>query len=182
MEPVEITNLREVFELIWPDIDWSDEHHVRTPARVIEAWKQQTTYEDFDLTTFQDDGADEMVIVKDITFNSMCAHHLLPFVGKAHVAYIPNGRIVGLSKLARVVRMYAANLQVQEKLTTEIAQHLEFALEPLGVAVLMEAEHTCMTVRGVQAAGALTTTSKMTGVFLDPTTGARQEFLNLVRS
>jgi GTP cyclohydrolase I len=172
--------LRMVFESLWPGINWEDEHHKKTPERVIKMWEEQTASEDFEFTTFADP-SDEMVIVKDITFNSVCAHHLLPFVGIAHVAYIPDGKLCGLSKLARAVRQSAAALQVQENLTAEIAKFIEQVLRPKGVAVVMEAEHHCMTVRGVRAAGASTITSKMTGVFLDPSTGARAEFLNLIK-
>jgi GTP cyclohydrolase I len=109
----------------------------------------------------------------------MCAHHLIPFVGYAHIGYIPDGQIVGLSKFARLVKSYARDLTVQEDLTDVICQRIEQELIPKGTAVVMKAEHMCMTIRGVQSPGTLTTTSKMTGVFLDATKGARQEFLTL---
>ena len=128
------------------------------------------------------DKHDEMVIVKDIHFASICEHHLAPFIGRGHIAYIPkDGRIVGLSKLARLVDTFARRLQVQERLTSEIADTLFEVLKPVGVMVVMEAEHTCMTVRGVKKPGALTITSAIRGGFRkDPRT--RAEFLSLVRS
>ena len=122
----------------------------------------------------------QMVIVKDIELYSLCEHHLLPFYGKAHVAYIPNGYITGLSKIARVVECFARRLQVQERLTVQIRDCIQDTLNPLGVAVVIEASHTCMTLRGVQKANAVTTTSAFSGIFLkDERT--RNEFLNLIR-
>ncbi len=122
----------------------------------------------------------QMVIVKDIDFYSLCEHHILPFFGKVHVAYIPNGYITGLSKIARVVETYARRLQVQERLTTQIRDCIQDTLHPLGVAVVIEASHTCMTLRGVQKANAVTTTSAFSGIFLkDERT--RNEFLNLIK-
>ena len=123
---------------------------------------------------------DEMVLEKDIVFYSTCEHHLMPFYGKAHVAYIPNGVITGLSKIARVVETFARRLQVQERLTTQIRDCIQDTLNPLGVAVVIEASHTCMTLRGVQKANAVTTTSAFSGIFLrDERT--RNEFLNLIK-
>lgn len=123
----------------------------------------------------------QMVIVKDIEMYSICEHHLLPFFGKAHVAYIPNGKITGLSKLARVVDSYAKRLQVQERLTMQIRDCIQNALNPLGVAVVIEAQHLCMMMRGVQKQNSVTTTSAFTGVFLsDPRT--REEFIHLIGS
>ena len=119
-----------------------------------------------------------MVIVKDIDFFSLCEHHMLPFYGKAHVAYIPNGYITGLSKIARVVDIFSHRLQVQERLTGQVADAMVRELDPLGVLVVMEAEHTCMTMRGVRAAGALTTTSAVRGCLRDLKT--RQEALRLL--
>ncbi len=122
----------------------------------------------------------QIVLVKDIEIYSLCEHHMLPFYGKAHVAYIPNGVITGLSKIARVVETYARRLQVQERLTTQIRDCIQDTLNPLGVAVVIEASHTCMTLRGVQKANAVTTTSAFSGIFLkDERT--RNEFLNLIR-
>lgn len=120
----------------------------------------------------------EMVIVKDIELFSLCEHHLLPFYGRAHIAYIPNGKIVGLSKLARVVDAYARRFQVQERLTTQIRDCVQEALEPLGVAVVIEAKHLCMMMRGVQKQNSVTTTSAFTGEFEKQPT--RNEFINLI--
>ena len=121
----------------------------------------------------------QMVVVKDIAFYSLCEHHLLPFFGKAHVAYIPNGKITGLSKIARVVDVFARRLQVQERMTTQIKECIQETLNPLGVMVVIEAEHLCMQMRGVQKSGAITTTSDFTGAFNRPET--REEFMNLIR-
>ena len=122
-----------------------------------------------------------MVVVKDIELYSMCEHHMMPFIGKAHVAYIPNGKITGLSKIARVVEAYARRLQVQERLTEQIRDCIQDALNPLGVAVVIEAMHTCMSMRGVQKANAVTTTSAFSGVFLS-SARTRSEFFSLVSS
>ena len=121
----------------------------------------------------------QMVVVKDIEIYSLCEHHMLPFVGKAHVAYIPNGRIVGLSKIPRVVEAYARRLQVQERLTRQIKDCLEEVLEPLGVAVVIEAQHLCMSMRGVQKQNSVTTTSDFTGAFLG-SSKTREEFLHII--
>jgi GTP cyclohydrolase I len=127
-----------------------------------------------------DEDHHNMVIVKDIEMYSMCEHHMLPFFGKVHVAYIPNGKIVGLSKLPRVVEVFARRLQVQERLTEQIARALMDVLEPQGVGVVIEAAHLCMMMRGVEKQNSRTVTSAMKGVFLDDL-GAREEFLRLVR-
>ena len=121
----------------------------------------------------------QMVVVKDITFYSLCEHHLLPFFGKVHVAYIPNGKITGLSKIARVVDVFARRLQVQERLTTQIKECIQNTLNPLGVMVVVEAEHLCMQMRGVQKQNSVTTTSDFTGAFNRPET--REEFMNLIQ-
>ena len=130
--------------------------------------------------TFQVDN-NEMVIEKDITFYSMCEHHLLPFYGKAHVAYIPNGYITGLSKVARVVECFARRFQVQERLTVQIRDCIQEALDPMGVAVVIEAAHTCMQMRGIQKQNSVTTTSAFTGAFLK-NQNTRQEFLQIISS
>jgi GTP cyclohydrolase I len=123
---------------------------------------------------------DEMVIVKDIEFFSMCEHHLLPFFGKAHIAYVPNGKVIGLSKIPRVVDVYARRLQVQERLTTQIADAISEAIDPQGVAVILEAQHLCMMMRGVEKQHSATVTSAMLGVFKTQIQ-TRNEFLSLVR-
>lgn len=123
----------------------------------------------------------QMVIVKDIDFYSLCEHHMLPFFGKAHVAYIPNGYITGLSKIARVVEAFSRRLQVQERLTTQIRNCLQDCLNPLGVAVVIEAQHMCMQIRGVQKQNSVTTTSAFTGIFLDHL-HTREEFVHLIGS
>ncbi|HPC26462.1 MAG TPA: GTP cyclohydrolase I FolE, partial [Paludibacteraceae bacterium] len=122
----------------------------------------------------------QMVIVKDIDFYSLCEHHLLPFFGRAHVAYIPNKKITGLSKIARVVEIYARRLQVQERMTTQIKQCIQNTLEPMGVMVIIEAQHLCMQMRGVQKLNSITTTSDFTGVFQEART--REEFMNLIKN
>ena len=122
----------------------------------------------------------DIVLVKDIELYSMCEHHMLPFIGKCHVAYIPNGKITGLSKIARVVETYARRLQVQERLTVQIRDCIMDALKPLGVAVVIEAMHTCMSLRGVQKSNAITTTSAFSGIFLS-SARTRNEFLNLIK-
>jgi GTP cyclohydrolase I len=162
-------------------VDLTDESLRWTPARVARMYAELLAPSTFDLTTFPNDGAyDELVIVKGIPFSSLCEHHLMPFTGVAHVAYLPGARIVGLSKLARVVEMYARRLQVQERMTTQVADWLEANLEPRGVGVVVEAEHLCMTVRGVRTPGARTITSSVRGIVrTDPRT--RAEFLALVQ-
>ena len=152
-----------------------------TPRRVA-AFAARLAHEPFSLTSFpDDDGYDELVVVRDIPFHSLCMHHLLPFHGVAHVAYLPGERIVGLSKLARVVKLHARDLQVQERLTMQVATFLREHLQPKGVGVVIEAEHLCMSLRGVQKAGTRTTTSALLGLLRDdPRT--RQEFLSLVRA
>lgn len=157
----------------------------RTPQRVAEFYAELTEgmWEDPNqhIVSLPGDSHDEMVIVRDISIASVCEHHLAPFVGKCHIAYIPKGgRIVGLSKLARIAEMYAKRLQVQERLTTQIANTLDELLKPLGVMVVIEAEHTCMTLRGVKKSGAKTITSAVLGGFRkDPRT--RAEAMSLIK-
>jgi GTP cyclohydrolase IA len=150
-----------------------------TPRRVAGAYAELLEPPPFDLTTFpNDEGYDELVMTRDIPFSSLCEHHLLPFVGVAHVAYIPGERILGLSKLARVVDLFARRLQVQERLTKQVATWLRDQLSPKGVGVVLEAEHMCMTIRGVRAPGTRTVTSALYGRLRDdPRT--RTEFLSL---
>jgi GTP cyclohydrolase I len=159
--------------------DLSDESVRDTPRRMAETYAELLTPRPFTATTFpNDEGYDELVVARDIPFHSLCEHHLLPFHGVAHVGYLAGARIVGLSKLARVVDLYARRLQVQERLTTQVARWLGETLEPRGVGVVLEAEHLCMSLRGVQKPGARTITSALHGVVRDdPRT--RQEFLAL---
>ncbi len=166
--------------------DSSREGLIKTPERVAKAMQFLTK-------GYNEDGEQiiksaifkeeykQMVLVKDIELYSMCEHHMLPFYGKAHVAYIPNGYITGLSKIARVVECYARRLQVQERLTVEIRDCIQRALNPIGVAVVIEAAHTCMQMRGVQKQNSVTTTSAFTGVFLSQAQ-TRNEFLSLIGS
>ncbi len=158
---------------------------VKTPERVAKAFR-------FFTEGYQEDSAavlngavfpiayDEMVVIRDIDFFSLCEHHLLPFYGKCHVAYLPNGRIVGLSKIPRLVEVFSRRLQVQERLTVQIAEALQQKLNPQGVAVVMEARHLCMMMRGVETPNAVAVTSSMQGVFQSQQQ-TREEFLNLIR-
>jgi GTP cyclohydrolase I len=159
--------------------DPSSEQLLDTPRRVAASYAEFLTPAPFTPTTFpNDEGYDELVLAKAIPFSSLCQHHLLPFVGVAHVGYLPAGRILGLSKLARVVERFARRLQLQERLTTQVADWLQAQLDPKGVGVVLEAEHQCMTLRGVRAAGARTVTSALHGrLRTDPR--SRQEFLAL---
>jgi len=161
--------------------DLSGESLADTPARVARMYAELLTPSPFDPTTFPNDGGyDELVVARDIPFYSLCEHHLLPFIGVAHVAYLPGDRIIGLSKLARVVESFARAMQVQERLTTQVAAWLQRELSPKGVGVVLEAEHLCMSLRGVQKAGATTVTSALHGAVRDdPRT--RQEFLALTQ-
>ena len=158
---------------------------VKTPERVAKALQFMTK-------GYQEDGVEiirgaifdeeyqQMVLVKDIDLYSTCEHHMMPFIGKCHIAYIPNGKITGLSKIARVVETFARRLQVQERLTVQIRDCIEEALHPLGVAVVIEASHTCMQIRGVEKANSITTTSAFSGAFLN-SDKTRNEFLNLIK-
>ncbi|MFL5887241.1 MAG: GTP cyclohydrolase I FolE [Thermoleophilaceae bacterium] len=150
-----------------------------TPRRVAAAYAEMLTPTEFNMTTFPNDaGYDELVVARDIPFHSLCMHHLLPFHGVAHVAYLPGERIIGLSKLARVVELFARDLQLQERLTTQVADWLEEHLAPKGVGVVLEAEHMCMSLRGVQKPGARTMTSAVHGLLRDDSR-TRAEFLAL---
>lgn len=157
---------------------------LRTPDRVAQAWHDltqgyRTNLEDLVNGAIYDEKYDEMVAVKRIEFFSLCEHHLIPFYGRCNVAYIPNGRVIGLSKIPRIVEMFARRLQLQERLTAQIAESLDEVLRPKGVAVVMEAYHMCMMMRGVEKQNSLTTTSEMLGVFkTNPQT--RNEFLSLM--
>jgi GTP cyclohydrolase I len=147
---------------------------------VARAYAELLTPEPFVATTFpNDEGYDELVLARDIPFSSLCEHHLLPFTGVAHVAYLPGDRLLGLSKLARVVKHFSRRPQVQERLTTQVADWLVEELHPKGVGVVLEAEHTCMSIRGVQASGVRTVTSALAGLVRDDPR-SRSEFLALV--
>lgn len=177
------SHVKEILALIGEDS--GREGLVKTPERVAKALQFLTK-------GYGDNGADiirsavfeeeykHMVLVKDIELFSLCEHHMMPFIGKAHVAYIPDGKITGLSKIARVVECYARRLQVQERLTEQIRDCIQDALHPLGVAVVIEAMHTCMSMRGVQKTNAVTTTSAFSGVFL-ASARTRSEFLSLIK-
>jgi GTP cyclohydrolase IA len=159
--------------------DPASEHLADTPRRVAHAYAEMLTPREFDLTTFpNEEGYDELVLARGIPVQSLCEHHMLPFQGVAHVGYLPGERILGLSKLARVVELFARDLQVQERLTKQVADWLLEHLAPRGVGVVIEAEHLCMSLRGVRAAGSRTVTSTMLGTLRDDAR-TRQEFFAL---
>lgn len=161
--------------------DPGSEHLEATPIRVARAYEEMLSSRPFDLTTFPNtEGYDELVVVRDITFSSLCEHHLLPFVGVAHVAYSPAQRILGLSKLARVVELHARRLQVQERMTHQIAEWLQTELTPQGVGVVIEAEHMCLRLRGAKSPGTTTITSSLRGSLRNDAR-TRSEFLALVQ-
>lgn len=174
---------QKVLELLGEDIE--REGLLKTPLRVAKAMQFLTQgYEinpvDILKSALFKEDYRQMVLVKNIDFYSMCEHHLLPFFGKAHIAYIPNGYVTGLSKIARVVDAYSRRLQVQERLTTQIRDVIQDTLKPLGVAVVIEAQHMCMQMRGVQKQNSVTTTSDFTGAFLK--TATREEFIHLINA
>jgi GTP cyclohydrolase I len=159
--------------------DPASEHLIETPRRVARSYAELLTPRVFDLTTFpNDEGYDELVLARGIPFQSLCQHHLLPFAGVAHVGYLPATRLLGLSKLARVVELFARDLQVQERLTKQVADWLQEHLSPKGVGVVLEAEHQCMALRGVRATGAKAVTSAVHGLLRDDAR-SRQEFFAL---
>jgi GTP cyclohydrolase I len=168
---------RELLLALGADVD--AEGLRETPRRMADAYTELLTPQPFRATTFpNDDGYDELIVARAIPFHSLCMHHLLPFHGVAHIGYLPGERIIGLSKLGRVVELFARDLQIQERLTTQIARWLERELEPKGVGVVLEAEHMCMSLRGVQKFGATTVTSALHGLIRDDAR-TRQEFLAL---
>jgi GTP cyclohydrolase I len=176
-------NVREMLGHLGEDPD--REGLVKTPDRVERALRFLTQGYDKDVDTLLNEALftvsyDEMVLVKDIDFFSMCEHHMLPFYGRAHVAYLPNGKVVGLSKIPRLVDMFARRLQVQERMTVEIAHAIEDKLHPRGVAVVLEARHFCMMMRGVEKQNSVATTSCMLGAFREQLQ-TREEFLSLVK-
>lgn len=177
-------NFQNTLTLLGEDV--TREGLEKTPMRVAKALSFSTAGYQMDAVEilksalFNEDH-EEMVIVKDIELYSMCEHHMLPFYGRAHIGYLPNGKITGLSKIARVVDVFARRLQVQERLTCQIKEAIQEALQPHGVAVVIEAKHLCMMMRGVQKQNSSTTTSSFTGVFMD-NYATRKEFLNLVSS
>lgn len=152
-----------------------------TPDRVARMWEEFDKHRDFNFKLFEEFGDyNEMIIVRDVYIYSLCEHHLLPFFGKAHIAYIPNGVVCGLSKIVRTVRAFSLRPQVQERLTQEIADFLDQRLKPKGVAVVLECEHLCMSMRGVTSPQHITTTSALRGVFLSDLR-TREEFFRLIR-
>ncbi len=171
--------------LRWAGDDPDREGLLDTPARVVRAFEEFFAGYDQDpeailRRTFEEtDGYDEMVVLKDIPFESHCEHHLVPIIGKAHVGYLPEHRVVGISKLARVVEAYAKRLQIQEKMTAQIAKAIEEVLQPRGVAVVIEASHQCMTTRGIHKSGVTMVTSRMLGAFRDDAM-TRREFLAVI--
>ncbi len=185
----EITNrLSEVYKTVLTDIgeDPNREGLLKTPERVAKALQfltqgYTTNPEDILKSALFNEEYSEMVIVKDIEVYSMCEHHMLPFFGKAHIAYIPNGTIVGLSKIPRVVDAFSRRLQVQERLTIEIRDCIQKTLNPKGVAVVLECQHMCMQMRGVQKQNSVTTSSAFTGLFMNNET-TRKEFINLIQA
>ena len=180
--PILADHVREMITLLGEDVD--REGLVKTPERVAKAWQYLTKGYSQDpeavlRSALFKENYRQMVIVKDIDLYSLCEHHILPFYGKAHVAYIPNGYITGLSKIARIVDIFARRLQVQERLTTQIKECIQNTLNPLGVMVVIEAQHMCMQMRGVEKQNSITTTSDFTGVFNQQKT--REEFIALIK-
>jgi len=173
---------QQIIQLLGEDVE--REGLLKTPERVSKAMQflmqgYEQNPEDIIKSAMFTEDYRQMVIVKDIDFYSMCEHHMLPFFGKAHVAYIPNKKITGLSKIARIVEVYARRMQVQERMTTQIKECIQRTLNPMGVMVIIEAQHLCMQMRGVQKQHSITTTSDFTGVFEQAKT--REEFINLIK-
>ena len=176
-------HVKSILELLGEDPE--REGLLKTPERVAKAMQFLTKgYEEDGVQIIRsamfEEEYQQMVLIKDIELYSVCEHHMLPFIGKCHIAYIPNGHITGLSKISRVVETYARRLQVQERLTVQIRDCIQEALHPLGVAVVIEANHTCMQIRGVEKSNAITTTSAFSGAFLN-SEKTRNEFLNLIK-
>lgn len=182
VDPLEVA-YRNIIELTQGE-DHAREGLQETPGRAARAWMELTEGYSVDveslLKTFDSDGYDEMVVVADVPFASLCEHHMLPFTGRAHVVYIPNGRVVGLSKIPRLIDVYSHRLQIQERMTIQIADALELHLCPQGIMVMLEAEHTCATLRGVKKPGTVMRTSALRGLIKEDT-AARAEALALIR-
>ena len=183
MENDKIKNLtKQLLEEIGEDP--SREGLLKTPSRVSKAWSffsrgyNQDLDEIINNAVFNEDATD-MVVVRDVEFFSLCEHHLIPFIGRAHVAYLPNGKVIGLSKIPRIIDMFSRRLQVQERLTRQIAETVKEILDPIGVAVIMEGQHMCMQMRGVEKQNSLTTTSSMLGKFRE-SDRTRSEFLSII--
>ena len=183
---VENEKIADLTKLLLKEIgeDPNREGLIKTPSRVSKAWSffsrgyKQDVDELINDAIFNENAKD-MVVVRDVEFFSLCEHHLIPFFGKAHVAYIPNGKVVGLSKIPRIIDMFSRRLQVQERLTRQIAETIQDVLEPIGVAVIMEGQHMCMQMRGVEKQNSLTTTSSMLGKFRQ-SDRTRAEFLSII--
>lgn len=173
----EAVEAAEVLLRITAGLDINDAHGKDTPQRLVAMLRELTTPPDIKWTTFPAEGVDEMITVRDIPFTSVCEHHVIPFIGMAHVGYIPNEVLPGLSKVARTVQHFAKRLQIQERLTRQVADYLHENLQPHGVIVVMDAEHFCMTIRGVQVPGAKTRTTAVKGRFADHERTAKAEFM-----
>ena len=171
-------HFQQILEQLGEDV--SREGLIETPKRYVKFMREFLEPKEFNFTTFDAEGTDEMILQTNIPFYSLCEHHTAPFFGVAHIAYIPDKKIVGLSKLARTVDLYANRFQNQERITTQIAERLQKELSPLGVAVSLKAQHLCMCMRGVKKHDTWTITSKMLGAFKDDDK-ARNEFLNLIK-
>ena len=177
------SSVHRILQLLGEDSE--REGLIKTPLRVARAMQfltsgyTQDPVEILNSAKFHEDGYNQMVIVKDINFYSLCEHHMLPFYGTVHIAYIPNGEVTGLSKLARVVDVFSRRLQIQERMTKQIREAIQEALHPMGVMVVVEAQHMCMQMRGVQKQGSITTTSDFSGAFNQAKT--REEFLSLIK-
>lgn len=180
-----VEDVRYYAELMFNNLpafnDAKEQHTEKTAERFAKALVEMTTPQDIEFTTF-DATTQNMITLGPIPFYTLCAHHVLPFHGSAWVGYVPMGKIAGLSKFARAVKELSKGLHVQEELTEDIAQYLQDNLHPLGVAVVMKAEHLCMAMRGVQAAGVVTTTASMLGVFADHDKTAKAEFMEAIRA
>lgn len=160
---------------------FNEEELKNTPRRVAKFYREMKSKDNFKFTIFKNPGYDQMIILKDIDFGSLCSHHLLPFMGKAHIGYIPKGKICGVSKLARALDKFASRPQLQERLTNELADFLMEQLDPIGVMVVVEAQHCCMSIRGVKSRSSKMVTSAVRGCFRHNDYKSKEEFLKLVR-